>query len=459
MGDHVVVLGGSMAGLLAARILAESFSEVLVVDRDELTEVREPRRGVPHGRHAHGLLARGQEILEGLFPGLTTELVAAGVQTGDFNSDIRWYFNGHRLSPSHSGLACVPATRPVLEYHIRRRVQSIPNVTFLEQHDILGLLSTPDQSRVTGVRVHDQSAAADRVLDADLVVDATGRGSRTPAWLAELGFARPPEERVKIGLAYTTRHFQLPADPFDGDLAIIPVATPSHPRGAFFYKLPGDGSRVELSLTGVLGDHPPNDPEGFLAYAKTLPAPGIYEAIQDAEPLDDPVTFQFPASVRRRYERLDRFPAGLLVLGDAACSFNPVYGQGMTSAALQALTLGRHLRDGGLPRAKEFFRDTARDIDAPWDFSAGADLGYAGVEGRRTPKIRMANAYISRLQTAAVYDSDVTTAFIRAAGLIDPPQALMRPSLVLRVLRKSGRRAAAALQQPHRPSRSPQTAD
>lgn len=444
VADRAVVLGGSMAGLLAARTLAESFTEVVVVDRDPLTEVHEPRRGVPHGRHAHGLLAKGQEILETVFPGLTAELVEAGVQTGDFNGDIRWIFNGRRFRPGHSGLVCVPATRPVLEYHVRRRVQAVPNISFLEQHDVLGLVSTPDRRRVIGARVQSSLGGAERVLDADLVVDATGRGSRTPLWLAEMGYGRPEEERVKIGLAYTTRHFQLSTDPFGGDLAIIPVATPSHPRGAFFYKLPGDGSQVELSLTGILGDHPPDDPEGFLAYTKTLPVRDIYDAVQDAEPLDDPVTFKFPASVRRRYERLDRFPEGLVVLGDAACSFNPVYGQGMTSAALQTLTLGRHLRTGRLPVARDFFRDTAKDVDAPWDFSAGADLGYPGVEGRRTAKVRLANSYMTRLQAAAVHDESVTTAFIRAAGLIDPPQSLMKPGLVLKVLRNSGRGATQA---------------
>ncbi|MFI0366580.1 NAD(P)/FAD-dependent oxidoreductase [Actinomadura sp. 1N219] len=439
--DVALVLGGSMAGLLAAKTLSETFSEVLVVDRDELSGVRGPRRGVPHGRHAHGLLARGQQILQNEFPGLTEELIEAGVETGDFNGDIRWILNGQRLRPAHAGLACVPATRPVLEYHIRKRVEALPNVSFRERRDIVGLVASSDGRRVTGARVHGDSA---ETLSADLVIDATGRASRTPVWLEELGYERPPEEKVKIGLAYTTRHFQLKSDPFGGDLAIIPVATPSHPRGAFFYKLPGGGGRIELSLTGILGDYPPTDPDGFLEFTRTLPVPDIYQAVCDAEPLDEAVSFRFPASVRRRYERMARFPEGLLVMGDAASSFNPVYGQGMTTAALEMLTLRRHLEQDGLPRPRRFFNDIARDINAPWDFSSGADLGYPEVEGRRTPKIRMANAYIARLHAAAVHDSALTTAFIRAAGLIDTPQALMRPSVMLRVARNMWRPAGAA---------------
>ena len=430
MGSRAVVLGGGMGGLLAARVLSDAYSEVLVVDRDQLTGVTEPRRGVPHGRHAHALLARGQQILDDLFPGLTAELTAAGVPAGDLATDLRWYFNGRRLQPGRTGLLSISSTRPVLESHVRQRVSALSGVTFAEQCDIRALVTGPS-NRVTGVRICDADGA-ERTELADLVIDATGRGSRTPVWLTELGYQRPEEDRVKIGLAYSTRLFRLRRDPYGSDLSINPVASPANPRGAFFPKLPGDMSM--LSLTGILGDHPPTDDEGFLAFAKSLPVPDIYEAIQDAEPLDDPVTFRFPASVRRRYERLPSFPEGLLVLGDAVCSFNPVYGQGMTVAAMEAAILRDHLARGRL-RAREFFRDISRVIDAPWDISAGGDLSFPGVEGRRTLKVRLGNAYIARLHAAAASDGSLTAAFMRAAGLVDPPQALMRPSVLLRVLR------------------------
>ncbi|KAA9377617.1 FAD-binding monooxygenase [Microbispora cellulosiformans] len=443
VADRVVLLGGSMCGLLAARVLADAFAEVVIVDRDDLTDVTGPRRGVPHGRHAHGLVARGHQILEGQFPGLTEQMRAAGVEPGDFNGDIRWYVNGRRLKPSRSGLVSVPATRPVLEHHVRLRVRNIPNVVFMEGYDVAGLATTPDGDTVTGARIQRRAEGSrEEVLDADLVIDATGRGSRAPAWLADLGYARPEEERVTIGLAYTTRHYRLRSDPFGDDLAIIPAPTPDHPRGAFFYKLPGYGGRIELSLTGMLGDHPPADPEGFEAFARSLPVPEIYEAIRDAEPLDDPVTFRFPASVWRHYERLGRFPERLLVMGDAVCSFNPLYAQGMTVTALESLTLRRHLASGRLPRPAAFLRDVAANVRGPWEFSAGADLGYPGAEGRRTPRTRLANAYVARLQSAAVHDARLGDAFIRAAGLIDPPQALLRPANVARVLRHMWRRPA-----------------
>ncbi|SFT36314.1 2-polyprenyl-6-methoxyphenol hydroxylase [Actinopolyspora lacussalsi subsp. righensis] len=443
VGDRAVVLGGSMAGLLTARVLSESFAEVVVVDRDELTEVKNYRRGVPQGRHAHGLVARGQQIVESYFPGLKEDIEADGVRTGDFSSDVRWIFNGRRMKPAPSGLVCVPSIRPVLEYHVRRRTMAIPNVIFLERHDILGLETSSDGTRVLGAKVRGQDTGAAETLSADLVVDTSGKGSRTPAWLEELGYRRPDEQKVKIDLAYTTRHYQLKSDPFGTDLAIIPAATPRTPRGAFFHHLPGWGGRVELSLTGLLGDHPPTDDDGFLAFVKSLPVPEIYEAVKDAEPLDSPVTFKYPASVWRHYERLSEFPEGLLVLGDAVCSFNPIYAQGMTVAALETLVLREQLRSGALPTARGYFKAIAKLIAPAWDVSAGADLGYDEVAGRRSPKVRMVNAYVAKLQDAAVHDSTLTNAFIRVAGLVDSPQALLRPGNVIRVLRHSWRRSAS----------------
>lgn len=434
IGDRAVVLGSGMAGLLAARVLSETYARVVVVDRDDLDGPAGARRGVPHGRHAHALLARGQQILEELFPGLEAEFASAGVPSGDLAADLRWYFRGRRLRPARTGLNSVSATRPVLEDHVRTRVRALDNVEFLDRSAIRGPVSSRDRSRIVGVRVLPEGGT-ERTLEADLVVDATGRGSRTPAWLEECGYRRPEEDRVKVDLAYTTRHYRLRSDPYEGALSINPVAWPDNPRGAFFPKL-ADGSSM-LSLTGILGDHPPTDPEGFTAFARSLPASEIHEAIRNAEPLDDPVTFRFPASVRRRYERLRRFPEGLVVMGDGVCSFNPVYGQGMTVAAMEALALRSHLYREGRIRSSRLFREISRIVDSPWEISAGGDLGFPAVQGRRTPRIRLANAYMARLHAAAAREPEYTAAFFRVAGLVDPPQSLMRPGLALGALRAS----------------------
>ncbi len=462
MGDHVgdraVVLGASMGGLLAARVLAESYADVLVVDRDQLTGVTTARRGVPQGRHVHGLLARGQQILEELFPRFTEEMISAGVPTGDLG-ELRWYFNGKRLEPATTGCICVSAARPVLEGHVRTRLAALPNVTFMEQCDIVGLVATPDSARVTGVTIREPGAAADTALAADLVVDATGRGSRMPTWLEELGYERPAEDRIKIRLTYTTRHYRLPDEAIlNGDLSINPVSSPSHPRGAFFSRI--EGGRCILSLTGVLGDSAPTDDDGFLDFVRSLPVPDIYDVIKDAEPLDEPVSFHYPASVRRHYERLTRFPAGLLVIGDAACSFNPVYGQGMTVSAQEALTLRSHLRKGAPPQASRFFKDIAAVIEVPWGISAGGDTTFPEVEAPRPFMVRMMNSYMAKLQAAATQDGVVTRTFMRVAGLVEPPAALMRPGMMYRVFkgRKGAPAAPAAPVRPTKPAASEEAA-
>ena len=219
IGDHAVVLGASMAGLLAARVLADAYAQVTVIDRDQLPQAGGHRRGVPQGRHLHALLARGQQALEELFPGLTTELVAHRVPTGDVLGNGRWYLNGHRLRQTHTGLVALCASRPFLEGHVRGRVRALPNVRFLDACDILGLATTPDGGRVTGTRViHRGDGGVEEELRADLVVDATGRGSRTPLWLEALGYPRPPTEQVRIGLGYATRTYRLQPDALGGEL-------------------------------------------------------------------------------------------------------------------------------------------------------------------------------------------------------------------------------------------------
>jgi hypothetical protein len=252
-------------------------------------------------------------------------------------------------------------------------------------------------------------------------------------WLHALGYAKPAEDRVQVGLGYATRIYRMRRDALGGDLAVVNAATPEHSRAGAFQAL--EGGRWLLTLAGILGDHPPTDPDGFLDFARSLQFPEIYEAIRDAEPLDDPIAFRFPASVRRRYEELTRFPHGLLVVGDAICSFNPVYGQGMSVAALQALILCRHLQRTAEPEPRRFFRHLARVVDVPWDIAVGGDLAFPGVEGRRTAKIRVLNAYLTRLLAAAADDSALAQAFMRVVGLVDRPEVLLHPRIILRVLR------------------------
>jgi 2-polyprenyl-6-methoxyphenol hydroxylase-like FAD-dependent oxidoreductase len=441
--DRAIVLGASMAGLLAAHVLADSYGQVIVIERDQLPETSMHRRSVPHGRHLHALAARGQQALEELFPGLTAELVAHGAMAGSLLANARMCLSGHRLRRTDTGLVLLCASRPFLEAHVRARVRAHHNVTWLDRCDVVGLAASPDSRRVTGARVLRRAdSSAEEVLLADLVVDASGRGSRTPAWLESLGYPSPELEQVRIGLAYATRIYRLSPGALGGDLAILDAATPQLPRTGALLALEGD--RWMVTLAGILGDRPATDPDGFVDFARSLRFSDIYETIRDAEPLDDPVGFHFPASARHRYERLARFPAGFLVVGDAVCSFNPIYGQGMSVAALEALMMRGHLERGIEPQPNRWFRDLARVIDVAWDMSAGVDLFFPGVPGRRTLKSRLLGAYLARLHAAAAHDAELAAAFIRVAGLVAPPQSLLHPSVVLCVLRKGPRIADGA---------------
>jgi 2-polyprenyl-6-methoxyphenol hydroxylase-like FAD-dependent oxidoreductase len=431
---HAIVVGGSIAGLLAARVVAEHAATVTVIERDTLLDVVQPRKAVPQGHHIHALLARGQQILEDLFPGLLDELTAEGVPVGDFGTSLSWYFGGKMFRKVETGLTCVAAGRPLLEQRIRERVAKLPNVTFADGCEVTGLLSDARKARVTGVRVHRAAeGAGSTAMEADLVVDTSGRGSRLPLWLSDLGYPAPAKDVVRMELVYTTCDFHapLPFDPIGDDIALIPVATPQQPRGAIFARL---ADRYAISLTGIQGDRPPRERGPFMDYVASLPVPEIRQAVAAAEPMGDPVSFHFPASVRVRYDRMKSFPAGLVVMGDAFSIFNPVYGQGMTVSAIAADLLQRHLGRGAELDAPAYLRELGKAVDAPWNLAAGADLGFPAVEGRRTPATRLGNAYISRLQRGATKDPVLSRTFLRVAGLVDPPSALIRPGVIARTL-------------------------
>lgn len=432
--DRAVVLGGSMGGLLAAHALADAYDQVTVIERDTVPDGPLPRRGVPQGRHTHALLAGGQAALEEMLPGITSELAAEGAPVGDTTGDSRLYFGGHRFVASPGGMSLVSVTRPRLEAAVRRRVAARDNVELAPPADVVGLESADDGRRVTGARaVPRAEGSGEEVIPADLVVDATGRGSQLPRWLDDMGVGAPPEEKVIVDITYATRRYRLDEDVLDGALACIEGPTPEVPCG-------GGLSRVEdgvwlATLGGYGADAPPADPEGFEAFARALPFPDIADALADGEPIDEPMRFRFPAGVRRRYDRIGRFPDRLVPIGDAVCSLNPLYGQGMSVAALQARTLRRQLVERGRSSVAAA-RAVARVVDDAWRMSSGADLTIPGVQGRRTRADAVMGRYVARVQRAAATDPSVARAFMRVAGLVDRPTALLRPAVVATVMRR-----------------------
>lgn len=445
VGDHAVVLGASMAGLVAARVLSERFARVTLVDRDELPAAGEHRVGVPQAHHAHGLLCGGRATLEELFPGLTDALAGEGAPVGDPAFNGLWFNQGSYARRVPSGLLGVAVTRPALEAHVRRRVLAMPGLILRQGTDARGLVASERGDAVVAVRLSRRGSprGALETLPADLVVDATGRGSRTPAWLAALGYPAPADERVAVGIAYTTRFYRRSEGTAD-DVYVTNV-TAHPPNRRIGVALAVEGNRLQVTLAGYLGEQAPPDVEGFSSWSAGLPAPDIHELVSRAEPIGDAVQTRFPASRRRRYERLPALPHGLVVMGDALCSFNPVYGQGMSVAAAEAALLGSCLDRGGVEGlGPRFFRAVRPVVDVPWDIAVGGDLRFPEVEGPRGARVRFVNYYLSRLIPATASDPAVARAFHEVANLTAPPAGLLHPRIVRRVAGAHLRAALAA---------------
>jgi 2-polyprenyl-6-methoxyphenol hydroxylase-like FAD-dependent oxidoreductase len=427
---RAIVMGGSIAGLAAARVLSDHFREVILVERDRFGPAGEHRRGVPQGRHTHGLLASGLRALEDFFPGLFEEARKTGGLGVDLTRDAYWCFEGGEYVRFASDLEGLLISRPLLEGIIRERIRQIPNVHFWDGCQVQGLISSPGNRRITGIQIGGERAV--RAVPADLVIDATGRGSHSPNWLEDLGYRKPKEDRIEVNMAYSTCHFLRTADHLNGAfLASIP-ATPENKRGGIIVAQEGD--RWVVTLSARSGETVPTDLRQFIEFAKTLPAPYIYNVICRAQAIGEPQAARFPASVRRRYERMNHFPEGFLVLGDAICSFNPVYGQGMSVAVLEAVELNKVLREKARKLARTFFARAAKIVDAPWAMAAGNDLRMPDVPGKKTVMGRLLHWYLAKLNMAARYDMSAVIAFQKAKNLLAPPQSLFEPRLVAKVL-------------------------
>ncbi|MFE7512678.1 FAD-dependent oxidoreductase [Streptomyces sp. NPDC057540] len=433
---HAVVIGGSLAGLLAARVLAEHAEKVTVVERDRYPEGPDARPGVPQGRHIHVLIPGGQQALDELLPGFMEELEELGAPKVGVPADMVQWQNGKWYRRSSATAHFSTGARPQLEWLVRRRVLADPRIDVVEGTETVGL--TGDSSRVRGVRLRERGAAKEvRTLEADLVVDASGRSTKAADWLAGIGAEAPHEETLDTGLAYSTRVYRAPAeDPRTDALGYNIVPNPAQVYGGVVLPL-GDGRHL-VTLSGLRGDEPPTEEGAFEEYAKRLPHPVVAEWLSRAEP-DSPVYgFRGTANVRRRYDRPGRRPAGFLATGDALCAFNPIYGQGMAVAALSAVALRAALAD---PRRTPTTRGVQQALfDASkqaWDISAGADKKMPGATGdavRPGPMDKVAGWYLGRVAERAPGDPLVGTPFRAALTLAAPLTALFAPAVVRAVL-------------------------
>jgi 2-polyprenyl-6-methoxyphenol hydroxylase-like FAD-dependent oxidoreductase len=431
---QAIVMGASMGGLMTARVLSNHFNKVLIIEKDVVNRQPESRKGQPQTRHLHGLLPAGFQIMQYYFPDLKKALADNGAMVMDFAQTMVWNtYGGYRKSP-FMDLDAVTMSRPLLEHLIRERVLALPNVELWDNTAVKNLKTTDDKQCVTGIVVNKKDEI--QTLNADLVIDVTGRNSNSPQWLKELGYEAPAVSEVKVNVGYATRLYKRdPNHPLSKSWMLHTPKAPEQQRfGGMF---PIEGDRWVITAGGWHGDAAPMDAEGFEAYVKALPMPELYDIISKSEPLTDIMPYKFTSSLRRHYENLKRFPQAYLVLGDAVSSFNPTYGQGMSSASMQAAELDKILtkKVSNADLAKTFFKAVAKVVETPWSLAVGEDFRYPQTEGPKPPAIGFINKYVGRVHRASLTDEVVCKAFLKVMSLLEPPTSLFHPRILWRVMR------------------------
>ena len=429
VGRRAVVVGGSIAGLCAARVLRDAVDEVVVLERDAFPDEPRTRDGAPQTAQPHAMLEAGRATLEDFFPGFGDEILSAGGLELDMSEGIEWYEQGGTVARTDADLPALYASRPLFEHVVRERVRAFDEVRLRGECRFVGYEHDADAGRVTGARFRDENGD-ETALEAALVVDATGRNSRTPRWLADRGYPAPEVDEVAVDVTYSTVRIERPPD---ARHRVLVTPEPDRPRGAAM--LPIEGNRWEVVLQGLHGERAPADRETFLEWAESLPLDGIERRLREREWLSEIRRYPFPASVRRRYHELDRFPDGLVVTGDAVASFNPVYGQGMSIAALDALALHHELADGLAGLGPRFFDRTKPFVDEAWRIAVGKDFTFDGTTGPKPFGTDLFNRYVARLLRRAHDDPELTEAFFRVFRLERSATSLLRPRVVWRVFR------------------------
>jgi 2-polyprenyl-6-methoxyphenol hydroxylase-like FAD-dependent oxidoreductase len=440
IGTHAIVVGAGMGGLAAAKALCAHFDHVTILERDALPSVAAPRQGTPQARHLHALLAGGLIALKELLPNIETELEQAGA-VKLATEDLRMERPGFDPFPQRElGLSWWSVSRPLLEFLTRQIVKRQKNIEFLESCRVTEFVALPDGSAVTGVR-YETSDGRMETLSADLVVDASGRGRLALSALDSMSLPKPEETEVGIDIAYSTAVFEKPEDaPSAWKGVIVLPSAPGDSRGAFLS--PIENNQWIVSVGGNHGDAPPGDMEGFLAFVKTLRTTTIYDAIKGAKPVGQIVRYLLPCSARRHFEAIQRLPRGLLAIGDAICRFNPVFGQGMSVAAQEAVILNRLLgaRAGDMGRdmdpldglASAFFAEIQCVLETPWGI-ATSDFIYPKTRGERPANFEQRLQFNKALVRLGAQDASIHKLMTEVNHLLKPQSALREPEVAERV--------------------------
>lgn len=426
--DHAVVIGASMAGLLAARVVSEFYNQVTILERDKKYHDLEPRKGVPQGHHSHVLLTRGHNILNSLFPSFTKDCINQGAIIRDVRDKYDFYYRGY-WPHMKTDMTFTGFSRPALEDLVRGYVAKIANITMQYGHEAQGF--SFHKNTLSGVKVAHQSEGTPYMLDADLVVDAQGRGSRTPQWLKDGGFLAPIESHVHVNIKYATRLYSRNISDEEARTYLVVHDAPHVTRAAC--AIPIEKNRYIVTLADMFGKPVPTSHSDFLTFAKTLAPPDIFNLITKESPEGETHLYNFPYSRWRHYEKLPFLPSGLVVLGDAVSSFNPIYGQGMTVAALDAQSLGEWLNNNQHDH-KILARNIANNVRHAWDISVGADFAFANTIGPKAFGVDFMNWYFKRFTRLAVHNPELTRLFFEINHFLKKPDALLHPRIVAQVL-------------------------
>lgn len=431
--SHAVVVGAGIAGLLSARVLAESFDSVTVLERDRLPGHPTYRKGVPQGRHLHQFLTRGTQVLDELLPGVLSELAAAGAIVND-PSRVYAQVGRHHLNSAGRlddpwALTYYQASRPFVEFHIRRRLEAIDNITFLDGHEAVDLVTS--DGAVTGIHVTNRDSGDPTTLVADLVVDATGRATHTPALLERNGFSSPPEKRAAANWAYSGQLLHIPA----GRITPQMVSMLDQGQRSTRLLLLAYEHNTWILAVGEVTQHapPPTDYAQLLVAAEQIVPGTVMAGLRTATPIGDIAIFRNTAAVWRRYDQMTQLPAGVLVIGDALCTLDPIWGQGMTMAAVQALALRNCLREGTTDLPRRFFTATVPHIRSAWAMNQHNDRTALAADTRFPLRRRIGQWITNAALQAAATDTTITERLFRVANLVDPPRRLQDPALIPRI--------------------------
>ena len=432
---HIVVLGGSIAGLCAAAGLARACQRLTIIERDREPAPGALRKSTPQAGHIHALLRRGQASLDELLPGLFEEVSRRGGQTLDMAGDFRWFIRGRWRPRFDARMPIRAQSRTLLEQLMRERIAAMPGVELRFGAAVDEPVHDDRRRTVRGVRLRDGT-----LILADLVVDATGRGSRSPVYLRRWGYEAPAEEAVEIGLAYVTAELRFdPACAPPRESMLIYPRAPQLPRGGTLVPLEDD--RWLATFFGYHGDHPPMQVDALRSWAETLARPELAEIMRRAEVVGPLRRYKLPRQLRRRYDKLRRRPEGFVVVGDAACGFDPVFGQGMTVAAMQAVAL-RDCVARGSHTAGALQRAVARVSDAPWRMATMESQRWPQARGYRPRGADALLRVLDRYYEVAASDPQMHRAFLEVMHLEKPLGSLLRPKIVYKLLR--GERPADA---------------